>query len=258
MRISVRAHLHYTTASACDGLMQIEAHSDAAQTCVASNLQLPTGAETREIQGEDGIGRRRWVTIGQDFTCQYDATFDIQRAPATLSQLAAARVNEIPGDVTKYVLPSRYCRPDAIGDILTTHFAGLAGGALIEQVSDWINTTFTYDIYASHGGTTSTDSLTARAGVCRDYAHVLIAMARAVGIPARYASVYAPNVTPQDFHAVAQVYLDGAWHFVDPTGMAHASDTLLIGVGRDAADVSFLTSFGAIELVKQAIEVFRI
>ena len=83
-------------------------------------------------------------------------------------------------------------------------------------------------------------------------------MARAVGIPARYASVYAPNVTPQDFHAVAQVYLDGAWHFVDPTGMAHASDTLLIGVGRDAADVSFLTSFGAIELVKQAIEVFRI
>jgi transglutaminase-like putative cysteine protease len=91
--------------------------------------------------------------------------------------------------------------------------------------------------------------------VCRDYAHVLISLARAAAIPARFVSAYAPNVKPQDFHAVAEVYLDGAWHLVDPTGMARADEIVRIGVGLDAAEVSFLSSFGPMTLFSQTVGV---
>ena len=122
-------------------------------------------------------------------------------------------------------------------------------------MSNWIKDHFTYDNSASDCSTTAADSFASRAGVCRDYAHVLIAMARAVGIPARIVSAYAANVVPQDFHAVAEIYLDGRWHLIDPTGMAQPTEIVRIGVGRDAADISFMTSYGFVELKKQVVSV---
>src|SRR5690606_20831739 len=103
-----------------------------------------------------------------------------------------------------------------------------------------------------------------RRGICRDYAHVLIALARASAIPARYVGAYAPGVDPPDFHALAEVFLadptiegGGAWYLVDPTGMADPAHTVKIGVGRDAADVSFMTVFGEAEFGDKAVSVVR-
>src|SRR3546814_16029005 len=83
---------------------------------------------------------------------------------------------------------------------------------------DWIENRFTYVSGAGNSETGALDSFVERRGVCRDYTHVMIALARAAHIPARMASVYALRVAPQDFHAVAAVYLDGDWHMVDATG----------------------------------------
>ncbi len=83
----------------------------------------------------------------------------------------------------------------------------------------------------------------------------MIALVRASAIPARFASVYAPNVEPQDFHAVAEVFLDGTWYLVDATGMAAGDEMAKIGVGRDAADTSFLTSYGQAQLNRQTVNV---
>jgi len=80
-------------------------------------------------------------------------------------------------------------------------------------------------------------------------------MARASTIPARFVSVYAPGVNPPDFHAVAEVYLDDAWHLVDPTGMADPASIARIGVGADAADVAFMSSFGTMMLRQQSVSV---
>jgi transglutaminase-like putative cysteine protease len=96
--------------------------------------------------------------------------------------------------------------------------------------------------------------------VCRDYAHTLICFARAAAIPARFASGYGAKVKPQDFHAVAEVWLAdadgvGDWHVVDATGMADAASFARIAVGRDAADTSFLTSYGNAQLHHLGIEV---
>jgi transglutaminase-like putative cysteine protease len=91
--------------------------------------------------------------------------------------------------------------------------------------------------------------------VCRDYAQLLVALVRAAAIPARIASVYAPHVDPPDFHAVAEVFLDGTWHMVDATGMAKAAEMVKIGVGRDAADIPFLVAFGTATMNRQTVSV---
>ena len=125
---------------------------------------------------------------------------------------------------------------------------------------DWIEAHFSYTPGSSDSNTTALDSFVERHGICRDYAHVMVTFARAAGIPARFVSCYAPRVTPQDFHAVAEVFLadptnegGGAWHLLDATGMARADEIVKIGVGRDAADVSFLTSFGPTEFLDKTV-----
>jgi transglutaminase-like putative cysteine protease len=143
-------------------------------------------------------------------------------------------------------------------DFVSGQFGDRKGGALIAAMGAWINDNFTYDGAASFSGTTATDSFNTLTGVCRDYAHMLITFSRAAGIPARFVSVYAPDVKPQDFHAVVEVYLDGKWHLVDPTGMAGPEQIARICVGRDAADASFMTSYGWIELVEQSVIVERV
>lgn len=256
MIILVETHLIYTAVNPCSLLLQIEAAQTADQTVTKGGLVTDHAGHI--IAGEDDIGVRRWLRNEGVFECTYTAQVEVNRSVVTFDMLSVTPFTALPSDVVKYLMPSRYCHPEEFLGFANDHIGPLSGGPLIAAMSDWITANFAYDNSASHAGTTAADSFAARAGVCRDYAHVLISMARASGIPARYVSVYAPDVTPQDFHAVAEVFLDGHWHLVDPTGMAQAPEIVRIGVGRDAADVSFLTSYGWIEFKKQSVQVSRI
>ena len=88
------------------------------------------------------------------------------------------------------------------------------------------------------------ETLLSRRGVCRDFAHLAIALLRSKDIPARLAAVYAPGLSPMDFHAVAEAYVDGAWHVIDPTGLAPRESMLRITAGRDSSDTAFLSTVG--------------
>jgi transglutaminase-like putative cysteine protease len=257
VHLAIKTHLLYTTTPPCDLLLQIEALSDHAQRCRATRLILDPASTSREIAGEEGSGPRRWITAGPRFECTYETRVEIARQHIDLEALNETPRMQIPSDVIKYLFPSRYCQSDLFLDFVAMQFGNLTGGAMVSAISRWINRGFTYDNGASNAGTTATDSFASLTGVCRDYAHVLIALVRAAGIPARFVSAYAPDVTPPDFHAVAEVYLDGEWHLVDPTGMTDASQIARICVGRDAADASFLTSFGWVDLVEQSVQVTR-
>jgi hypothetical protein len=81
-------------------------------------------------------------------------------------------------------------------------------------------------------------------GVCRDYAHVVISLLRAMDMPARYAACFAPGLQPMDFHAVAEAYHDGAWYVIDATRLANRRSLVRIATGRDAADCAFLSYHG--------------
>lgn len=258
MLLNVKACLVYAAVQECEALLQVEPTTDSAQHCHNPRLLLLSGSNVRQIAGEDNIGVRRWVSVGTRLDCIYEAQVEVNRRAADLTQLAETPRHQLPGSVIQYLMPSRYCQSDLFLDFTAAQFTGLTGGACVQALSDWVASNFAYDIFTSDPGTTATDSFASLRGVCRDYAHVLIAFARALGIPARFVSAYAPDVNPQDFHAVVEVFLEGDWHLVDPTGMATPADIVRICVGRDAADASFLTSYGGLNLQEQSVQVQRL
>lgn len=258
MLLSIKTHLLYTTTQPTDVLLQVEPHSNDVQQIQSAELTFGGVAKHHEIVGEEGLGQRRWVHVDGQFECHFQAEVVISRGSLPIDSLTATPRVAIPGDVVKYLMPSRYCHPEHFLEFVSTQFGDLTGGSLVAAMCDWVQGTFTYDVAASDLGATATDSFQRQSGVCRDYAHVLITLVRAAGIPARFASVYAPDVTPQDFHAVVEVYLDRSWHLIDPTGMATPADMACICVGRDAADASFMTSYGWMNMVEQSVEVRRV
>ena len=255
MTIQISARLAYDFAEPSDVLLQIEAALIPEQTVLDAWIDISHCDHFARVAAHDAIGERIWLRTHGQFTVDYRATVKIDRVLADLASLQAVPFHRLPGETVQYLMASRYCPSDLFEDFVTAEFDHLFGGAKIAAMRDWIEQSFTYAPGSSTSATTALESFVQRKGVCRDYAHVLITLARASGVPARVASVYALGVDPQDFHAVAEVFLDGAWHLVDATGMARAGDMAKIGVGRDAADVSFLTSYGNAEFREQWVVV---
>lgn len=148
----------------------------------------------------------------------------------------------IPTDLIRYLRPSRYCESDTLAPTAGAEFTGLEGVDLLDAVSSWVGTRLAYVSGSSLPTDGAVRTLLARQGVCRDYAHLCVALLRARNVPARLVSVYAPGLSPMDFHAVAEAYVDGAWHVVDATTLAPRNSMLRIATGRDASDTAFLTT----------------
>lgn len=244
MRLSIEANLDYGFGHPTDILLQIEAAALPDQAIEAANLQLSPVEQFARVPAHDGIGERIWIRTGTRLTAHYTATVAITRPVGDCHHLPRVEPHQLPGETVQYLFGSRYCQSDLFSNFVDAEFAGLDGGARVLAIRDWIERHFNYVPGISNAETTAMESFIRREGVCRDYSHVLITLVRACGIPARMASVYALGIEPQDFHAVAEVFLGGEWHLVDATGMAKEGAMARIGVGRDAADISFLTAYG--------------
>lgn len=257
MTLDISVNLSYKLQAPADLLVQIETAYGHGQTVEASDLELGPHEHQKHISAEDGIGQRLWVRADGDFTCRYTAHVNVARKSHDLQKLRATEPHQLPGAAVRYLMPSRYCPSDEFQTFVADEFGNLSGGERIVSMRNWIESAFSYVPGSSNAQTTALDSFVQRQGICRDYAHVMITLARASSIPARFASVYAPYVDPPDFHAVAEIYLDGDWHLVDPTGMAAPEEIAVIGVGSDAAEVAFLTSFGRVFFLSQSVSVTR-
>lgn len=255
MELDVNVHLKYQLSGPTDLLLQIEIADLADQKLQSSTLDTSDVDHIARVTADEGLGERIWIRTDGEFRCDYTARVIVDRPVLDISALHAVPPHLLPGDTVRYLMPSRYCPSDEFQSFVAAEFGDRQGGARIAAIRDWINKAFSYVPGSSNAQTTALDTFVQRQGVCRDYAHVMIALARASTIPARFASVYAPGVTPPDFHAVAEVYLDGTWHLVDPTGMAPADTIARIGVGPDAAGVALLTAFGQATLMNQTVSV---
>ena len=167
-------------------------------------------------------------------TVAYDA--------AALDRAEPVAVTDV--DPVRYGRPSRYCESDRLTAFARAEFRELEGMALLEAVSSWVGQRVAYVPGSSRPIDGAVATLLARQGVCRDFAHLVIALLRACDVPARMVSAYAPGLQPMDFHALAEVLVDGRWLVTDATCLAPRSSLLRIATGRDAADTAFLTSTG--------------
>ena len=253
MLLSIDVELKYRCDTACDALLQIEAAKIEHQTIVEESMRIFPEQNLLRRSSDEAVGERIWIKIQNEFNCSYHAKVRLDRPASSLEKLDQTALTEISDETIKYLLPSRYCHLEKFEGLIPENFTGLSGGKLVHAMSTWIETEFTYLAGASDALTTAHDTMKSKQGVCRDYSHVLIAMLRINGIPSRMVSAYAPNVSPPDFHALVEVYLESSWHLIDPTGMSSAEEVAVIGVGRDAADISFLTSYGFLRLEKQSV-----
>jgi len=255
MKLAIHAMLDYDFPAPSDVLLQLEAAVIPEQRVESAWIDISPVEHFARMPGQDTIGDRIWLHLQGKLTVDYTATVTVERLVADIETLAALPTHRLPGETVQYLLPSRYCPSDQFQNFAEAEFGGLAGGARVAAIREWIGGHLTYCPGSSSSATTALESFVMRQGVCRDFAHVMITLVRASAIPARFASVYALGVTPQDFHAVAEVFLDGAWYPVDATGMARPEEMAKIAIGRDAADVSFLTSYGPALLNSQTVEV---
>ena len=199
-------------------------------------LRHQTGSLTaRELV--DGHGTRLHVVSAPAGWLEVEYTTDVigRSEPAPTDEL----------DLLRFMRPSRYAESDVLGPTARYEFIGLTGLELLDAVTQWVSTRLAYVSGSSLPTDGAARTLLNRQGVCRDYAHLTIAILRALDVPARMVSVYAPGLSPMDFHAVAEANIDGVWHVVDPTRLAPRQSLLRIATGRDAADTAFLTTHDA-------------
>ena len=187
-----------------------------------------------EIVDQSGTRLHRLTGEPGRLEIRYEATVD--------GHASAGRTSD-PETIT-YLRPSRYCQSDEVFSQARRQFKGLSGHELIAAVSEFVATNTTYTPGLSQGTDSAVTTLMTGQGVCRDYAHLVIALLRAMDMPARYIACYAPGLRPMDFHAVAEAYLDGAWYVIDATRLSNRRSLVRISTGRDAADCAFLSYHG--------------
>jgi transglutaminase-like putative cysteine protease len=183
---------------------------------------------------------------------RYEATVDIDHFMAPGNTLGEGPIASLPMHVLPFIYPSRYCQSDRLRKLGVREFGHLRPGYWrAKAICDWVQQRTTFTSNSSNSSTSALDTIVEQVGVCRDFAHLMIALCRAVNIPARFVSGIDygadPALGPTDFHAYVEVFLGNRWYLFDPTGVSPPMGLVRLGTGRDAADVSFATMFGTIK-----------
>jgi len=152
---------------------------------------------------------------------------------------------KLPDSTMLYLLPSRYCPSDALLSKALAIAGGCAPGyAQVDAIRDWIRTTIAYRHGASDASTDARATIDAGSGVCRDFAHVGIALVRALHVPARMVVGYLHGLEPMDLHAWFEAYVGDRWYTFDATQAEPRGGRVVLAYGRDAADVAFISNWG--------------
>lgn len=158
-------------------------------------------------------------------------------------------------DPIVYLRPSRYVQSDTLTPFARDTFPGLEGAALVRAVANWVHDHLDYRADATSPTGGAVETLDLGAGVCRDFAHLTAALLRALDVPARLVSVYAPELRPMDLHAVVEALVEGRWVAVDSTRLAPREGMIRIATGRDATDTAFETNTLAdVELLAMSVD----
>ncbi len=236
----------------CDFIFSIHAAQTPHQTVVSESLtisqRLPPNLYT------DPLTHTRFLRLkafAGPLMVGYEATVDLDHFTAAPEQLGQAPVAELPGPVLPFVYPSRYCQSDRLHRLAVREFGHLPQGySRVQAIRDWVMNRVTFRSNSSTGNTTAVDTLVDQVGVCRDFAHLMIALCRALNIPARFATGIDygadPALGPTDFHAYVEVYLGDRWYIFDASGLAIPMGFVRFGTGHDAADSAFATIFGSV------------
>ena len=245
-RIDVRCDLSYEVRCPTVFLFQIATARTDHQRIEWEELTFDPQLNVETYQfGLEGNQMHRVAAGPCQLSVSYRACVELTAEVNRSTNVFESDAYQMPPEVLTYLNPSRYCESDLLARFSFEEFGQMDRGyGRVQAICDWVYHHLDYTPGSTTASTTATDVLLQRIGVCRDYAHLAITLCRGVGIPARYVAGYAVGLQPPDFHGFMEAFLSGQWYLFDPTRLAPVSGLVRIGVGRDAADVSFATLTG--------------
>jgi transglutaminase-like putative cysteine protease len=210
------------------------------------------------VTSQDEFGNLRTRTVAPPglLTLSTDFVIADTGEPDLLEPAAKAHlVGEVPDSVLQFLKSSRYCESDRLSPLAWSLFgATVAGYPRVKAICDYAHDRLKFNYQDASATRTAFEANEERIGVCRDYAHLAIALCRAMNIPARYCTGYMgdigiPLTPPMDFSAWFEVYMDHRWYTFDARNNIPRIGRIPMARGRDAADVAITTTFGPSQLV---------
>ena len=202
----------------------------------------------------DGFGNwcTRVVAPAGRFRVTTDAVIkDSGVAEAGVPHAFEHTVDSLPDETLVFLLPSRYCETELMSPTAWSQFgAMMPGWSRVQAICDFVHQHIAFDYQSARPTKTAWETYNERRGVCRDFAHLAIALCRCLNIPARYCTGYLGDIgvpamdAPMDFAGWFEAYLGGGWHVFDPRNNQRRIGRVLIARGRDAADVAICMTFG--------------
>jgi len=247
MKFNVFTEMGYTVRSAGTLILNISALRTPHQTVLDESFTVDPYIKVEELLSANGENRlMRFEVAGPDkIKVIYKATVDNYYTLSDHEQKDEIPVAQFDTSILPYLNPSRYCQSDKLYRLANNMFGHIHNPfSKVIALTDWINKNVQYQSGFSNAQTSAYDTVTQQVGVCRDFAHLGIALCRALTIPARYFTGYAYKLKPQDFHACFEAYLGGEWILFDATKLVPLNGLIKIATGRDAADTALANIFG--------------
>ncbi|WP_093375244.1 transglutaminase family protein [Variovorax sp. OV329] len=243
----------------CPAVAMLRPRSGLAQWMVREEYMLDPWVPTVEYTDVYGNLCQRLTVPAGGMRIDVEVVMDTEDALAVDPDARATPVEELPDAALVYLLPSRYCPSDRMEEkakaIAHMHAPGYAQ---VEAIRRWIHEQLRYEYGVSDSATDAMQTLEAGAGVCRDFAHVGIALTRALRIPARMVAGYLHGLEPMDMHAWFEAFVGGRWYTFDATQASPRGGRIVVGYGRDAADVAFMSNYGPMDIEDMTVSVEKL
>jgi transglutaminase-like putative cysteine protease len=257
LTVRVGCHLAYETTTPTAALIVLKPQLEGSVLVMQEKLTFGIGLPSYKFQDSHGnITYRAMLMPGRN-EIEHDALVAISSLPdyrEIRGQLQP--VGQLPCELLRYTLPSRYCDSDKLLDFAWNQFGQVSHGLpRVQAICDWVHNNIEYRFLSGRPDLSASEVLARRYGVCRDFAHVAIALCRAFNLPARYVTGHLPDIgfvdpgTPMDFHAYFEVYLGQEWMTFDARFNVPRIGRVKVAHGADAVDGAFATIYGAANLV---------
>jgi transglutaminase-like putative cysteine protease len=256
MHFQIASELHYEGLQNSTLILNVHALRTPSQTIIEENFHVEPRVRCEEFLSATGENRFVRLETGKAkaLTIRYTARVETHVRTVRQKDITAVPVAHLDRAVIPYLFPSRYCQSDRLGRLAWNKFGKIKHPYdRVRAITEWIHENVEYLRGSTDSETSAFDTVTQRAGVCRDFAHLGIALCRALSIPARYFTGYAYQLQPPDFHACFEAYIGDRWFIFDATRLAPLNGLVRIATGRDAADASVATIFGRSRCTKIAV-----
>lgn len=252
MKLEVSARIVYEVISPSTLILNVQPLKSAGQFLVEERMDLNSQLKMTELFAVTGEKRFKIIEIPDtgSLVINYRAVVETKVRAVAADYLDDIPISAMPVSALSYLNPSRYCQSDKLYKFAFHKFGHIDHAFYkVMAIRDWIYANVEYSGGYTNAQTSAFDTITEQIGVCRDFAHLGVALCRALTIPARYYTGYAYQLQPADFHACFEAYIGGYWIIVDATKLVPLNGLVKIATGVDATDTAFASVFGNLQFV---------